>query len=162
MTSVGIRSTRGPAVEPQSVDLATDAELLRWWATGGGPAALEPLVRRHGAMVLGVCRRMLGDSPDADDAFQATFLVLVRKAKSLDRPEQVAGYLPGASRSGRDNVSFGRFAIARAVTRVNPEQASKVTMWTPTRLNYGEGWHPLRKPPTRARGGVHRGNGNGT
>jgi RNA polymerase sigma factor (sigma-70 family) len=88
-----MRSTCGPVVEPQAVELATDAELLTWWATGGGSAALEPLVRRHGAMVLGVCRRMLGDSPDADDAFQATFLVLVRKAKSLDRPEQVAGWL---------------------------------------------------------------------
>jgi hypothetical protein len=37
-----------------------------------------------------------------------------------------------------------------------------VTMWTPTRLNNGEGWHPLRKQPTDARGGVHRGRGNST
>lgn len=49
----------------------------------------------------------------------------------------------------------------QAVTRVNPAQAPKVKMWTPTRLNYGEGWHLLRKQPTRARGGVYRGSGNG-
>ena len=59
----------------------------------GRSGRLEVLVHRHGAMVLGVCRRMLGNSSDADDAFQATFLLLVRKAGSLAHPEQVAGWL---------------------------------------------------------------------
>ena len=53
----------------------------------GDARAFEQLVVRHGPMVLGVCRRMLRDSHAADDAFQATFLVLVRKATSLRQPD---------------------------------------------------------------------------
>ena len=51
------------------------------------------LVRRHGGMVFGVCRRVLNNTTDADDAFQATFLVFVQKGRTLNRPEQVAGWL---------------------------------------------------------------------
>ena len=75
----------------------TDAELLARWAIHPDPAILEQLVRRHGGMVLGVCRRVLGHSADADDAFQATFLVLVRKARTLTQPGQVAGWLYGVA-----------------------------------------------------------------
>jgi RNA polymerase sigma factor (sigma-70 family) len=74
-----------------------DAELLARFVAGPEPAALEALVRRHGPMVLGVCRRALGDTPDADDAFQATFLVFVRKAGTLDRPELLANWLYGVA-----------------------------------------------------------------
>jgi RNA polymerase sigma factor (sigma-70 family) len=78
-------------------DAATDGELVGRWAAGADPDALEALVRRHGGMVFGVCRRALGNTPDADDAFQSTFLVLVRKAHTLARPEQVAGWLHGVA-----------------------------------------------------------------
>ena len=71
----------------------TDAELLARWCGGIDPAALEAIIRRHGGMVWGVCRRILGYSADAEDAFQATFLVLVRKAATLGRPDEVAGWL---------------------------------------------------------------------
>jgi RNA polymerase sigma factor (sigma-70 family) len=82
--------SRGPI---EIGDAPTDAALVLRWTTDAEPGALEALVRRHGNMVFGVCRRVLGNSPDADDAFQATFLLLVRKAHSLARPEQVAGWL---------------------------------------------------------------------
>jgi RNA polymerase sigma factor (sigma-70 family) len=80
-------------VSPAAPPTGTDAELVRAFAARRDPAAFEQIVRRHGPMVLGVCRRVLRDSADADDAFQATFLVLVRKARSLRQPERLAGWL---------------------------------------------------------------------
>ena len=64
----------------------TDGQLLERFATRGGEAAelaFAALVERHGPMVLRVCRNALRDSNDVQDAFQATFLVLVQKARSL-------------------------------------------------------------------------------
>ncbi|MDB5308512.1 MAG: polymerase sigma factor, sigma-70 family, partial [Gemmataceae bacterium] len=75
----------------------SDADLLARWAAHPDPDALELLVRRHGPLVFGVCRRVLGRTPDAEDAFQATFLILVRKAGTLSRPGQVAGWLHGVA-----------------------------------------------------------------
>ncbi len=70
-----------------------DDELLARWADGCGPEPIAALIGRHGPLVLGVCRRILGDGPDADDAFQATFLVLVRRARTLRDPERLAPWL---------------------------------------------------------------------
>ncbi|QJW92928.1 RNA polymerase sigma factor [Frigoriglobus tundricola] len=70
-----------------------DVALLARWCATRDAVAMELLVRRHGQMVLGVCRRVLGNVADADDAFQATFLIFVEKAGTLTRPEQSAGWL---------------------------------------------------------------------
>jgi RNA polymerase sigma factor (sigma-70 family) len=70
-------------------------------------------VQRHGPMVLGVCLRVLRDSHEAEDAFQATFLVLARKADSVNRRDKVANWLYGiACRTARQ--ARGRSARRRA------------------------------------------------
>jgi RNA polymerase sigma factor (sigma-70 family) len=74
-----------------------DAELLERFVTDHEEAAFEALVQRHGPMVLGVCRHLLLDTNDAEDAFQATFLVLVRKAASIQRRAQLASWLYGVA-----------------------------------------------------------------
>jgi RNA polymerase sigma factor (sigma-70 family) len=70
-----------------------DAQLLERFTTQGDGNAFAALVRQHGPMVLNVCRSVLRHEDDAEDAFQATFLVLVRKAASIRQPEAVAGWL---------------------------------------------------------------------
>src|SRR6266498_2268799 len=74
-----------------------DAQLLRRFADEQDAEGFAVLVRRHGPMVLGVCQRVLGDTPDVEDAFQATFLVLVRKAGSVRRPHLLANWLYGVA-----------------------------------------------------------------
>lgn len=75
----------------------TDERLLRDYAAGRDGGAFATLMRRHGGMVLGVCRRTLGREQDAEDAFQATFLVLMRKAPSLSRPNLLGNWLYGVA-----------------------------------------------------------------
>jgi RNA polymerase sigma factor (sigma-70 family) len=75
----------------------TDAKLLELYVSRQDEAAFEALVRRHGPMVLGVCRRVLRNEADAEDAFQATFLVLVRKAASIRSRSTVSNWLYGVA-----------------------------------------------------------------
>src|SRR5262245_44126440 len=83
---------------PADLSASADADLLGRFVAAGDPAAFEALVRRHGPMVLGVCRRLLGNPHDAEDAFQATFLVLVRKASSVAPRSLVGHWLYGVAR----------------------------------------------------------------
>ncbi len=89
-------------------DEPTDAELLGRFVDRRDEAAFAVLVRRHGAMVYGVCRRLLPEH-DAEDAFQATFLVLAQKARTA-APRQVAGWLYGVAHRA---ALLSRRAIAR-------------------------------------------------
>jgi RNA polymerase sigma factor (sigma-70 family) len=76
----------------------TDGQLLKRYSVRGDEAAFVALVERHGPMVLRVCQSLLQDSSDAQDACQATFLVLTRQAVSVRKPEAVASWLHGVAR----------------------------------------------------------------
>src|SRR5262245_17437784 len=71
---------------------ATDTELFRSYRTDGNPGAFTALVHRHGPMVWGVCRNTLGEA-DAEDAFQATFIALIRSGHTIRDPAAVGGWL---------------------------------------------------------------------
>ncbi len=86
--------------------LLSDAELLELYRTEGKTDAFTLLVERHGPMVWNVCSRMLKHRADIEDAFQATFLVLVRKARSLKSPELLGNWLYGVAVSVAGRVRF--------------------------------------------------------
>jgi RNA polymerase sigma factor (sigma-70 family) len=80
-------------IEDASAPAMTDGSLLERFLTHRDETAVEVLVRRYGPLVFGVCRRVLRDVHAAEDAFQATFLVLVRKAPSLERDRPLGNWL---------------------------------------------------------------------
>jgi RNA polymerase sigma factor (sigma-70 family) len=90
-----VRHLRESAGPPTAAP--TDRQLLVGFCAGGDQAAFAKLVGRHGAMVLRVCRRVLRHEQDAEDAFQATFLVLAKKATSVRRTEALASWLHGVA-----------------------------------------------------------------
>ena len=86
----------------------SEQELLERFVRDGDRRAFEAIVARHGPLVLAVCQQILADPHDAEDAFQATFLVLIRRASSVRQPGSLASWLHGvayriALRIKRDN-----------------------------------------------------------
>ena len=99
--------------DPPEAD-TTDRELLHRFTARRKEAAFSELVRRRGPMVYGVCRRVLGRAQDAEDAFQAVFLVPARKAAAVAKRESVGSWLYGvAYRTALE----ARTAIARRRAR---------------------------------------------
>ncbi len=98
----------------ETVSGLSEWQLLERYLEGRDEIAFEALVARHGPMVLAVCRRMLTDHTDVDDAFQATFLVLVRRARHLGPGDAIGPWLHGvaarvAMRSRSESVRRRRF-----------------------------------------------------
>src|SRR5438876_11020036 len=75
----------------------TDRELVDDFSASRGETAFAALVARHGPMVLRVCRRVLNHEQDAEDAFQAVFLVLARQSRSIRKREALANWLHGVA-----------------------------------------------------------------
>src|SRR5947208_5615179 len=103
-----------------------DSELLECFILDQDEDAFEAIVRRHGAMVLGACRRILRNEADAEDAFQATFLVLVKKAHTIAPRHLVGNWLYGvacnAARKAR-TAAARRGERERRVREMNREEA---------------------------------------
>jgi RNA polymerase sigma factor (sigma-70 family) len=108
-------------------DGATDAQLVESFVTRRDEAAFEALLRRHGPMVMGVCRRVLRHAQDAEDAFQATFLVLARKAGSLRSRELLGNWLYGVAQ--RTAIKARAMGVKR---RTKERQAGEFSCRTPT------------------------------
>ena len=110
-----------------AVGTMTDAQLLEWFISRRdevAEAAFEELVIRHGPMVLDVCRRVLHDVHDAEDGFQATFLVLADRARSIVRRGSVGSWLFGVayriSARARARTARRRFS-ERMIAERTPE-----------------------------------------
>jgi RNA polymerase sigma factor (sigma-70 family) len=132
----GIDRVRRAVVLRESAALS-DGELLEAFVACGDATFFEALVRRHGPMVLGVCRRILGNVHDADDAFQAAFLVLLRRAKSIVPRESVGNWLYGvAVRTALE----ARKRSARLKAREKPLDDRPLAAPNPE----PEGWQELR------------------
>jgi RNA polymerase sigma-70 factor (ECF subfamily) len=133
-----IRQLRRAVLLPDGAGL-TDGQLLESFVSQRDEAAFGVLVRRHGPMVLGVCRRVLRNHHDAEDAFQATFLVLVRKAASIVPREMVANWLYGVAHrtalKARSMIAKQRVRERQVTAMPEPEALEPEDCWRE--------WQPL-------------------
>jgi RNA polymerase sigma-70 factor (ECF subfamily) len=132
-----IRHLRRAAFLHEASDLS-DGELLERFLAVREEAAFEVLVRRHGPMVLGVCRRVLSNAHDAEDAFQAAFLVLIRKGPSLLPRQTLGNWLYG--------VAYHTALRARAACwkrRAKERQAAAMYKCETPAGDGGHDWLPL-------------------
>jgi RNA polymerase sigma factor (sigma-70 family) len=128
MTSGGADSPLGPfEVLWGSGSFAgwSDGELLARFLAGRDPvaeAAFAALVSRHGPMVLKVCRQLVGDEHIVEDAFQATFIVLARKARAIRHPEALSRWLYGVAVRAARKARAIEERQARRARRLDPEE----------------------------------------
>jgi RNA polymerase sigma factor (sigma-70 family) len=122
----------------QTVADLTDSQLLERFARQHEAAAFEVLVRRHGPMVLRVCQRVLYHPHDAEDAFQATFVVLMRKAPSIAKLDSLASWLH------RVAYRIALRARSREVVRQGHERASAREQREPEASSADPAWRELR------------------
>jgi RNA polymerase sigma factor (sigma-70 family) len=129
-----VERLRGSLLAATATDTdLTDGQLLEAFVACRDEVAVAALVRRHGPMVWGVCRRILRNHHHAEDAFQATFLVLVRKAASVRPRHLVGNWLHGVARR---TALKARSALARRLSREKhmtelpePEAVAETDLW---------------------------------
>src|SRR5437764_2284967 len=117
--------------DPRPLDGLDDGQLLDRFSRGRDEAAFAALVRRHGPLVRGVCGRLLADPHAAEDAFQATFLVLARKAPALHRHRSAACWLytvaARLARRLRARAARTRTVERRAAPRAAADPLAEIT-----------------------------------
>jgi RNA polymerase sigma factor (sigma-70 family) len=132
----GLRHVRS-LLTVQGVADAPDGQLLERFAVARDEAAFDALLRRHGPMVLGVCRRVLHDEHDAEDVFQATFLMLARKAGSVRKGESLGCWLHSVAR---------RLAVkVRTQRKHRREREQQVAAMAKTVTNLEMAWRELQE-----------------
>src|SRR5262249_17153238 len=114
----------------------TDGQLLASFIDQHDEAAFEALIRRHGPMVFGVCRRVVCNHHDAEGAFQATFLCLAAKASSVKPRERVANWLHG--------VALRTAMKAKAMTAKRRGREKQVTEMPEPERSQQDHWHDLQ------------------
>jgi RNA polymerase sigma factor (sigma-70 family) len=114
-----------------------DADLLERFAARGDQAAFEEMVRRHGPMVLRVCQRVLRHPQDTEDAFQATFVVLARKAGAIAKRELLGGWLHGVAHRVALKARAKRYRQEQKPLLVEPAVAAS------TQTRAAEDWHSV-------------------
>src|SRR4051794_37705854 len=127
-----IQQVRRTTLERDGAGL-TDGQLLTCFIERQDQAAFAALVRRHGAMVWGICCRLLRHYQDAEDAFQATFLVLVRKAISVFPREMLANWLYGVAYTTAHRIQVAtakRRAKERQVTEMPEPETVEQDRWS--------------------------------
>src|SRR5262245_47690952 len=109
-----------------------DGELLRRFRHDGDAQAFAALLRRHGPMVWAACRRILPRPHDAEDVFQATFLLLARKAGSLRQPGSLGGWLYGVAyrlaRRAHSDEARRRAREANVLPRPDHDPLAEITL----------------------------------
>jgi RNA polymerase sigma factor (sigma-70 family) len=123
-------------VDAQILAEATDRQLVDRFARGHEESAFTILLRRHGPMVLGVSQGILRQLQDAEDVFQATFLLLARKASSIRKRESVASWLHG--------VAYRLAVRAKAQRALRRSQEMKASAMRKPGPNVEEAWRELR------------------
>jgi RNA polymerase sigma factor (sigma-70 family) len=129
----------GPYCRPiggTSEEEPSDEQLLHQFVRLGDQSAFGVLVRRHGPMVLGVCRRVLRHAQDAEDAFQATFLVLVHKATTLAQPNLLPAWLHG--------VAYRTALHVRSRTNLRGQREREAASMSSAALSPDNNWSDLR------------------
>lgn len=133
-------------VEKPALERLSDEELLERFIAGSEPAVFEAMLRRHGPLVYRVCRRVLRDLHDAEDAFQATFLILLRQAAKIRKRGSLACWLHGVAYrtavKARSEAAL-RAAKERQSAARHPESLSPETSWREVRAVLDEELHQL-------------------
>jgi len=119
-----------------------DEELLARFFKTSEEGAFATLVARYSSLVFGICKRVLGNAADAEDAFQATFLVLVKKGASLQQPGRLANWLYGVALRTASHVKSKRAQRARVEREAN-SMPTKSDTSDISDMNYEQLWNVL-------------------